>query len=88
MKPLRPLVIALCAFGLFAGCASKTREETADGDRYILVQETGSLIPKRVKVGRAGDAGHNLKVEGSDSPTLNQMARKQMLDSMPRERSQ
>ena len=45
-----------------------------------MVQTTGSLLPRRVKISE-GLKNENLKIEGADSPTLNQLEKTQMIQT-------
>ena len=71
---------------LAAGCASgpveatKEQQKSQHKDEYVMVQTTGSLLPRRVKISE-GLKHENLKIEGADSPTLNQLEKTQMIQT-------
>jgi hypothetical protein len=57
---------------LFGGCSTQA-DPTANGakaadDEYVMVQSTGSLIPRRVKKSQPNADG--VRIENGNSPTL------------------
>ena len=81
----RHAALSLAAI-LLGGCQSKPtgepvgQQRAQPKDEYVMVQTTGSLLPRRVKISE-GLKNENLKIEGADSPTLNQLEKTQMIQT-------
>ena len=76
----RSVTALLVVANFLTGCGTTPQSDApkASEEETVYITSTGSMLPRRI---RKSDAmKENLVVEGSDSPTLNQLGRKYMLD--------
>lgn len=78
--------VALSTLLAGAGCATAEKNEAGDErEQFQYVNETGSLIPKKVRKGKQQmDRGQNFEI--LETNRLEQMQRDQMIRNMPRDR--